>query len=89
MTTIVNKTRGPLSVSLPRGKTLRLGPGKTGQISSTAGEHPGVKKLLEAGDIEILGQGPRPQDHAGAGKGRRPWSSAHTSRGALRSSGDR
>jgi hypothetical protein len=38
MKTVANKTQKPLSVPLPRGKVLHLGPGKTGQISSEAAE---------------------------------------------------
>jgi hypothetical protein len=34
MKTVASKTGNPLSVPLPRGKTLHLGPGKTGHISS-------------------------------------------------------
>lgn len=55
--TISNKTRRPLSVPLPRGKILHLGPGRTGQIASEAAEYPPLKKLVEAGEIEILGEG--------------------------------
>ena len=57
MKTISNKTRRPLSVPLPRNKTLHLGPGKTGQIASEAADHPPLKKMVEAGEIEILGEG--------------------------------
>ena len=45
MKTISNKTPKPISVPLPRGKKLHLGPGKTGQIASNASEHPPLKKL--------------------------------------------
>ena len=54
MKTVVNKTRAPLRVPLPRGKSLHLGPSKTGQIADGAEEHPGVKKLVDAGKIEIF-----------------------------------
>ena len=54
MKTIRNKTPKPLRVPLPGGKTLFLGPGKDGQISTKAVEHGPLKKLVEAGDIEIL-----------------------------------
>ena len=53
MTTIVNKTHGPLRVSLPRGKTLHLGPGQTGQIANQDLEHLAVKRLIDAGKIEV------------------------------------
>jgi len=48
---ITNKTKKPLSVPLPGGKKLFLGPGKTGQVTAKSLEHPPVVKLLEAGDI--------------------------------------
>ena len=36
MTTVSNKTQRPVSIPLPGGKTLYLGPGKTGQIAMKA-----------------------------------------------------
>ena len=36
---ITNKSRKPLSVPLPGGKKLFLGPGKTGQVSPKALDH--------------------------------------------------
>ena len=89
MTTVSNKTQRPLSVPLPRGKTLHLGPGKAGQISSKAIEHPQLKKLVDAGEIEILDEGPRPTDGAAGGKKGRTWMSGHTSGSGARRSGDR
>ena len=52
MTTLLNKTHGALRVSLPRGKTLHLGPGQTGQIANQDLKHPAVKCLIDAGKIE-------------------------------------
>ena len=89
MTVISNKTRGPLSVPLPRGKTLHLGPGKTGQISSTAISHPAVRKLVDAGQIEIVGEGARPAGHPGSDERGRPWTPAHRPGSTIRGSGDR
>lgn len=54
MKTIVNKTRRPLRVPLPQGRTLHLGPNQNGQIAPHAADHPPLKRLLEAGEIEIL-----------------------------------
>jgi hypothetical protein len=48
---ITNKTPKPLSVPLPGGKKLFLGPGKTGQVTDKAMQHPPLVKLLESGDI--------------------------------------
>jgi hypothetical protein len=51
---IRNATRGPLAVPLPGGKKLHLGPGKTGEISPRAAEHPPLVALVEAGSLEIV-----------------------------------
>ncbi len=88
MTTISNKTQRPLSVPLPRGKTLYLGPGKTGQIASGAAEHPALKKLIEAGEIEIVGEGPTAIEGAGSGPLGRS-SRGYASGGRGHRSGDR
>lgn len=55
--TVVNKTRRPIKISLPRGKILHLGPGGSGQVHDDALERPSVAKLIEAGEIEVLGEG--------------------------------
>lgn len=57
MKTIRNKTTRPIRVPLPRGKTLHLGPRKEGQISTHDVDHPPLRKLVEAGEIEVLGEG--------------------------------
>jgi len=57
MKTIRNTTHKPLRVPLPRGKVLHLGPQKTGEIAAGAEEHPPLVKLIEAGEIEVLGEG--------------------------------
>ena len=88
MTTISNKTKRPLSVPLPRGKTLHLGPGKSGEISAHASEHPQLKKLVEAGEIEILGEGPRATEGFRGGKSGRA-AMGHASGVGARRSGDR
>ena len=48
---ITNKTNRPISVPLPGGKKLFLGPAKTGQVNAKAAEHPPLVKLVEAGDL--------------------------------------
>ena len=50
---ITNKTRRPIKVPLPEGKKLFLGPGKSAQIQAKAADHPPLKELLEAGDLEL------------------------------------
>ena len=64
MKTIVNKTRKPMRIGLPGGKTLHLGPARTGQISDEASQAPGIRRLVEAGEIEIVGEESRPQSGA-------------------------
>ncbi len=54
---LLNKTKRPLTVPLPGGKKLFLGPGRTGQVASKAADHPPLKALVDAGDIEILDSG--------------------------------
>jgi hypothetical protein len=56
---IRNKTTRPIRVALPGGKSLHLGPAKVAQIADGAVTHAGVKKLIEAGAIEIIGEGER------------------------------
>ncbi len=66
MKTIKNTTKKPLSVPLPRGKRLFLGPGKSGQIAPKAADHPPLVALLESGDLELVSEG---GSFAGRGKG--------------------
>ncbi len=89
MATITNKTRKSLSVPLPGGKKLRLGPLKSGEISPKAVDHPPLQKLIEAGEAEIVGpeQKPRRADHGG--KGARPSSGGQSHGGGIRRTGDR
>jgi len=60
MSGVSNKTQKPLSVPLPGGKTLHLGPGKTAQISAKAAADLRLKKLVDAGEIEIVDEVLRP-----------------------------
>ncbi|MFK5956910.1 MAG: hypothetical protein QM477_10755 [Planctomycetota bacterium] len=87
---IRNKTPRPLKISLPGGKVLRLGPRMTGQISPKAAEHETLKKLLDEGVIEILGDG----GTKGVGgtvtdSGNGPGQAGPAGGGAMRRSGDR
>lgn len=65
MKTVRNKSHRPLKVHLSRGKTLHLGPLKEGQISAHDVEAAGVKRLVEAGELEILGEGSQAAEGAG------------------------
>jgi hypothetical protein len=89
MPAVTNKTKKPLSISLPGGKTLHLGPGKTGQIAAKAAQTASLKKLVEAGEIEIAGE----DSHYGAGVsgGRRGRGSENpqSSTGSTHRSGNR
>jgi len=53
-----NKTHRPLRVSLSSGRVLHLGPAKTGQIAAADADRESVKKLVAAGELEIVGEGP-------------------------------
>lgn len=89
MAAVSNKTQKPLSVPLPGGKTLHLGPGRTGQISAKAVENPQLKKLVEAGLIEVVSEDPQRAAGAGGGKRGRGFMPGHSSGSGSRRSGDR
>lgn len=55
MKTVRNLTQKPLKVPLPGGKSLRLGPRQDGTIDDKATHHGAVKRMVEAGTIEVLG----------------------------------
>ena len=85
---ITNQTKRPLVIALPGGKKLRLGPGKTAQISPKAAEHPAVKKLVEAGQIGLF-QGRSGSGRSSGGSGGVGPSSRRGSGPNQRQSGDR
>src|SRR5262249_9450848 len=90
MRAVTNKTNKPLAVPLPRGKILRLGPRKTGQISSDDLDHPPLKKLAEAGEIEIHAEGHTPTQGGGGGAhSESAGAPGHTTTTGGRRSGDR
>jgi hypothetical protein len=66
MKTIKNLTYRPLRIALPGGKTLHLGPAQSAKVADTAIDRPAVKKLLEAGEIEVEGAD-RPDAGGGGG----------------------
>jgi len=75
MKTVMNKTSTPLKLPLPRGKSLHLGPRQTGQIRDEATEHPALKKLVDAGKIEVMdGEG---QDRNASWQGSSPHETTH------------
>ena len=69
MKTVSNKTQQPVRVPLPRGKTLRLGPGKASEIAANAVDHPALQKLVAAGTIEILADDRAGRDGLPGGSG--------------------
>lgn len=63
MKEIRNTSHAPLRVPLPQGKVLHLGPLHTGQVPATALDHPPFKEMVEAGKVEILGDGTTETQH--------------------------
>ncbi|MFT4689234.1 MAG: hypothetical protein ACKVHO_23010 [Verrucomicrobiia bacterium] len=85
---ITNKTKKSLSLPLPGGKKLFLGPGKTGQVTSKALQHPPLMKLIESGDVETADGNTKthePQTGNSVGSA----GSKNSGTGAMRHSGDR
>jgi len=56
MKTLKNLTSRPLKIRLGGGKTLHLGPFKTGQVADAAAGDASVRKLVDAGEVEIVGE---------------------------------
>ncbi len=75
MKTISNKTHRPIRIPLAGGRVLHLGASKTGQISDNAAARPAVQKLLQSGDIQIVGEGA--QAPGGAGNPGAPHEATH------------
>ena len=67
MKTVRNTTHTPLAVPLPGGKTLHLGPLKTGEIATPAAEHPPLMRLVEEGKLEVFDGSPADGPGAAAG----------------------
>jgi hypothetical protein len=89
MTTIANRTPRAIAVPLPRGKKLHLGPGKTGHIAANDSEHPPFKKLVEAGEIEIVDDGREAIAASAGGRTARHFMPGHGSSPVGRRGGDR
>jgi hypothetical protein len=89
MITIRNTTPGFLRVKLPGGKVLRLGPGKTGQIADGAQETEGVQALVEAGEVEIVGEGSGRKGGRASGPAPHARTSGHHLPPGTSSQGDR
>ncbi len=89
MKTVTNKTRAPLKIPLPRGKSLHLGPGKTGQLRDDAAAQPRIKKLVEAGSIEIFDGGKTDAGASGTASAPHTASRGFAKSGAKSRGGDR
>ena len=89
MKTITNKTHRPLRVPLPRGKVLHLGPNATGEVSHKQLDHPPFKALVEAGEIEILGDGESIGSASASGGSPNPETRGHHARPGSQVRGNR
>ena len=89
MKTIVNKTHGPLKISLPRGKTLHLGLGQTGQIADEHLEHAPLKRLIEAGKVELQDTGSTTGGYRDRGRSPHASTRGHQTPGTSQGKGDR
>jgi len=86
---VTNKSKKPLMLPLPGAKKLFLGPGRTGQISPKALEHPPLAKLIESGDV-VAADGEHKDTKGGSGSsGPSAGFFQGGSTGAMRQSGDR
>lgn len=63
MKTIKNTGRRPISVPLPRGRKLYLGPLHTAEVQPSTLEHPPFVELVEAGTITVIGEGDHSLPH--------------------------
>lgn len=95
MPTITNTTKRPLAVPLPQGKKLHLGPGRSGEVTPKALEHPPLHELIEAGTLHVddggrRGPGPGGPGGPGGGGPRGPGGGPHsqTTRNVPRRTGD-
>lgn len=89
MKTVRNKTHRPLKVHLSRGKTLHLGPLKEGQISVHDVEAVGVQRLVEAGELEIVGEGSQAVEGPSPSAGTHADTHGHHPNTAVPKRGDR
>ncbi len=89
MKSIVNKARRPLKIRLARGRFLHLGLGREGQISTQDAERESFKKLVEAGDVEIVGEGSGPVTTSGGTPSGHPDARGHHPSTSIKKRGDR
>ncbi|MDH3744616.1 MAG: hypothetical protein OES47_05880 [Acidobacteriota bacterium] len=89
MKSILNKTHRPQKIRLSQGKVLHLGPNKTGQIADHDAERESVKQMVEAGDLEIVGEGTQVSQAGGNTAPGRPDSHGHHPSVGGKNRGDR
>ena len=87
--TILNQTPRFLRIILSRGKVLRLGPRKEGQISTQDSELDSVKQLVADGAVKIMGVGPQAGSSAAANPAVRANVAGHHQRVSGGRRGDR
>lgn len=90
MKIIRNQTHRPLRVPLPHGKVLHLGPKRTAEIADYL-DHPPLKKMIDAGEIEVVGDGRRDGrgPHGGDSDGGHASTHGHAPTKIVHPSGDR
>ena len=86
---ITNNTNRPLTIALPGGKKLRLGPRAKGNITPKAAERPAVQKLVEEGTVEIAHEGRSGSSRSGGGGGSVASSQRHVPGSSARQTGDK
>lgn len=84
---IKNITNKPLSVPLPGGKRLFLGPGKEGKIAPRAKDHPAVLGLIEGEELELVPDDGKSGGNANGG-GRAVGAQGHNPTKTVFKSGD-
>ena len=88
MQRIANKTQKPLSVPLPRGKTLHLGPEGLDRSPRRPPNIHRSRQLVHAGEIELFDGAAPIGGSGGGGKGCRSFH-GHPANNGGRRSGDR
>ena len=89
MITILNQTSRFLRITLSRGKVLRLGPRKEGQVSTQDADRDSITQLVTEGAIKVMGVGPQVGSSAAANPAMRTNTQSHQQRVSGGRRGDR
>ena len=89
MITILNQTSRFLRIILSRGKVLRLGPRKEGQVSTQDADRDSITQLVTEGAIKVMGVGPQAGSSAAANPAMRTNTQSHQQRVSGGRRGDR